>query len=85
MPMLIYIYDAGDDSGPVELQQKLGFGKLHQMEGLWGATILRRGFRWDLGETFLRPVTHCYPLSGVKWDIVACQVDISLTPSVSLK
>ena len=61
----------------VEIAQELCIGKFHQVERLWGVSILevRRGFRWDLEWTFLRPVTHCYPVSRVKWDIVNCQVD----------
>ena len=71
----------------VKFAQVLSLGDFHQMERLRGVTILelRRGFRWDLEETFLRPVAHCYPLTRGKWDIVAWQVDISQAPSVSLK
>ena len=45
----------------VEIAQELWIGKFHQVERLWGVSILevRRGFRWDLEGKFLRPVPQC--------------------------
>ena len=66
----------------VKFAQVLSLGDFHQMERLRGVTILelRRDFRWDLDETFLRPVIQCHESSGTH-----CRVDTWPTPSVSLK
>ena len=75
----------------VEIAQESWIGKFHQVERLWGVTILevRRGFRWDLEWTFLRPVTHCHESSGtlstVRWTLLAPSVSLKHNLLVSLK